>query len=284
MRFHLPARPWAACLRTRALLIPLSMLGAPALGAVPEPGEGPPTVGASGGDEPLTATSQDGWHGRFELRRENVDRGTTDETTKTYVRSDNFLWGGILSLQVPFPDEKTDFEGSPFNPKLGDIKARYRFAAFPVGGFGLSYFAEATFPTADPAELGSGKYQLSAGMTTTTAVPAPGAMRASHLLTFITQLQQTNSVAGDSDRTDINYTKLDFSLRDTWGKYSMKVAVNTRVDWQQNGKTGAVGELEFGRTFLDHWRTWLMVGGLLWGEGVKATYGSKVLIGIDRRF
>ena len=92
--------------------------------------------------------------GRLQVRRENVDRATSEETTKTYVRSDNFVWDGMLSFQVAFPDEKTDFTGSPFDPRLGDSKARFRFKAFEAGRFGISCFVEATFPTADPADLG----------------------------------------------------------------------------------------------------------------------------------
>lgn len=234
--------------------------------------------------EPGAAPPKDGWHGRFQLRRENVERGTREETTKTYVRSDSLVWDGMLSLQVAFPDEKTDFSGSPFEPRLGDSKARFRFPSFAAGRFGMSTFIEATFPTADPQELGSGKYQLSAGLTATTRIAAPKAIDRSHVLRFTSQLQQINSVAGDEAAPDINYTKLDLSLRDTWGLNWLKLALNTRVDWEQSGKTGAVGELEYGRRLDPNWSAWAMLGGLLWGKGVKATYGTKLMIGVDRWF
>ena len=68
--------------------------------------------------------------------------------------------------------------------------------------------------------------------------------------------------------------------RDNW----LKLAVNTRWDWEQNGRSGAVGELEYGRRLDANWSLWGMVGHLLWGEGVKATYGTKVMIGLDRWF
>ena len=209
------------------------------------------------------------WHGRVQVRRENVDRGTSEETTRTYLRSDNFVRGGMLSFQVAFPDE-----GSGFNPRLGDSKTRYRFAAFPAGRYEISYFLEATFPTADPSELGTGKYQLSAGMTTVTE----GRFR------YTAQLQQINSVAGDDRRTNINWTKLDLSLRDIHEGHWLKAAVNTRVDWEQGGKTGAVGEIEYGQRFSEQWSVWLLGGTLLWGEGVKGTYGTKLMIGVDRWF
>jgi hypothetical protein len=217
------------------------------------------------------------------VRRENVDHGTSEETTKTYVRGDTYVGGGMLSFQVAFPDAKTDFEGSPFDPRLGDSKVRYRFKAFPAGAFGVSTFLEATFPTAARDDLGAGKYQLSAGVTGTTPFPSPGGM-ASHYVRFTTQLQQVNSVAGDENRQDINYTKLDLSLRDVFGAHWLKGALNTRVDWEQNGKTGAVGELEYGRRLTDEWSVWVMAGGRLWGEGVKGTYGSKLMLGVDRWF
>ena len=217
------------------------------------------------------------------MRRENVDRGTSEETTKTYVRGDTFVGNGMLSIQVAFPDSQTDFDGSPFDPRLGDSKLRYRFAAFPAGSFGLSTFLEATFPTATRDDLGAGKYQLSAGLTATTPFPSPGGMP-SHYVRFTTQLQQVNSVAGDENRQNINYTKLDLSLRDVIGVHWLKAALNTRADWEQNGKTGAVGELEFGHNLGPDWRAWLMVGGLLWGEGVKGTYGTKVRVGLDYSF
>lgn len=217
---------------------------------------------------------------RLELTRENVDHGTTEETTKTFLRSDSYRSdGSILSFQVAFPDAKTDFEGSPFDPRLGDIKSRFRFAPFSAAGFGMSYFIEAVLPTADPEELGAGKYQASAGVTA-----AKEASMGSRRLRFTAQLQQTNSVAGDEARPDINFTRLDLSLRDIHETHWFKAAVNTRVDWEQNGKTGAVGELELGHNLGPDWRAWLMVGGLLWGEGVKGTYGTKVRVGLDRSF
>jgi hypothetical protein len=219
--------------------------------------------------------------GRIQVRRENVDRGTSEETTRTYVRGDTFVGTGMLSIQVAFPDAQTDFDGSPFDPRLGDSKVRYRFAPFLAAGVGMSWFLEATFPTAHD-DLGTGKYQVSAGVTATTPFPSPGNL-ASHYIRFTTQLQQANSVAGDANRQDINYTKLDFSLRDVFGVHWVKAAFNTRADWELH-KTGAVAELEYGRRLTKEWSLWGLAGGRLWGEGVRATYGSKLMIGVDRWF
>ena len=235
---------------------------------------------------PVAATSEDPEPsnepllGRVQVRRENVDRGTREETTRTFIRWDRFAWQGMLSLQLALPDEKTDFGGSPFDPRIGDSKARYRFAPFATGRTEMSWFIEATFPTADPRTLGSGKYQLSAGVTRNSWIGIAAAPE----LMYTAQLQQANSVAGDATAPNINYTKLDLSLKNTWGMNWAKAALNMRADWEQDGRTGAVGELHFGHRFSRDWTVWGMAGGLLWGEGVKGTYGTKVMIGVDRWF
>ena len=69
---------------------------------------GPP---GSAADDP--EAPKEGWHGRVQLRRENVERGTSEETTRTYFRSDNFLSDGMLSFQVASPDAETGYNGSP---------------------------------------------------------------------------------------------------------------------------------------------------------------------------
>jgi hypothetical protein len=269
---------------TALMVVLLSAPGAQVHAQESNPQGAPTNSGSWDDSEPGASPAIHGWHGRFQLRRENVDRGTSGETTRTYVRADSYLWGGLLSVQVAFPDAKTDFAGSPFDPRLGDSKLRFRFAPVPLHGFDVSWFIETTFPTADPEELGSGKYQLSAGVSATTALPVPKSMSATHMLRTTVQLQQANSVAGDEQQPDINYTKLDLSLRDTWGNNWLRLSLNTRVDWEQDGRTGAVGELEYGRRLDLHWSLWVMGGGLLWGEGVKGTYGAKLMFGVDRWF
>jgi len=60
---------------------------------------------------------------RLELKREFTNRGTPDETSRTQIKIEGYLDGivSLLRLEVPFPDDKTTFEGDPFNPRLGDI-------------------------------------------------------------------------------------------------------------------------------------------------------------------
>jgi hypothetical protein len=221
--------------------------------------------------------------GRIELKREATNRGTPEETTKTILKVSAYLEGvvSLLRLEVPFPDENTDFAGSPFNPRLGDIKARVGFRPVSLYSIPVSSFVEVTFPTAEPSDLGAGKYQLSAGIQTSMPVSLPEAMSESHKLTFEPLIQQVVSAGGDENRKNINYTKFELALRETWQrKYWVKLTLKPVVDWEQDAKTGAVAELEFG-WFINHqWSTWLMLGSQLWGEGVPSTYDQRVSLGV----
>lgn len=222
-------------------------------------------------------------HGKIELKREATNRGTPEETTKTQLKIDTYLEGvvSLFRLEVPFPDEKTDFEGDPLNPHLGDMKVRVGFRPVRMLDIPVSSFIEVTFPTADPESLGSGKYQLTPGIHTTVPIPLSEPLAPSHAMTFSPLVKQAVSVAGDEDRKNINYTKLELPLRDTWQKkYWLKMTPKLVVDWEQDAKTGAVGELELGWIVNHHWNTWLMIGTRLWGEGVPSTYDKRVELGV----
>jgi hypothetical protein len=220
-----------------------------------------------------------GHHFLIELKREATNRGTPEETTKTQIKIDAFLDGivSLLRLEVPFPDDKTSFEGDPFSPRLGDIKVRVGFRSVPLGDIPIGSFLEVTFPTANPEELGSGKYQISPGIRTNIPISFGQRLPESHKMSFEPLVKQVVSVTGDENRKDINYTKFELSLRNTWRqKYWLKLEAKPVVDWEQSAKTGAVAELEGGWIINRQWRVWLLLGSRLWGEGVPSTYDKRV--------
>ncbi len=254
--------------------------------------EKPGVTESADSDEPPEASSSPapskGWHGLIELKRQNTSRNSPEESTKTTLKIDTFLTGpvSLFRVEIPFPDETTDFSGSPFNPKLGDIKTRIGFRALKSGPYSYPSFIEITFPTASPESLGSGKYQLSAGIRMLAPLVLPLVDPRSHTSRFETQVQQVNSVGGDPDRKNISYTKLELTLYDIWRReYTFKVKVKPTVDWTRDSETGAVGEIEGGILFARYWRTWLMLGHRLWGpDGIPGTYENRLEIGVARRF
>jgi hypothetical protein len=83
----------------------------------------------------------------------------------------------------------------------------------------------------------------------------------------------------------VNYTKFELALRDVWRKvYSLKLTAKPVIDWVQDGKTGAVAELEGAVTLQHNWKLQLMLGGRLWGEGVPSTYGTRVELTLGHTF
>jgi len=222
---------------------------------------------------------------RLEVKRQNTDRDTPGESTKTTLRMEALPDGKVAlwRLDLPFPDEKETFSGSPFEPRLGDIKVRARLRPTDVSGVPVSFFSELTFPTADPDSLGQGKYQVMVGAEA--FHPLQAISNDDHKLSFSPQVQQVVSVAGDPERKDINYTKFELALRDLWRKlYSLKLTAKPVIDWVQNGKTGAVGELEGAVFFQRDWKLQLMLGGLLWGAGTASTYGTRVELTVGKTF
>jgi hypothetical protein len=238
---------------------------------------------AAGADEPAAAP-----FGRVELKRQNTSRGTPDESTRTTLRFERLLGGPLrlLRLDLPFPDEKTDFAGDPFEPRLGDVKLRLGFRAPQVGAWSLPSFVEIALPTADPQTLGSGKVQLSAGLRAVTAIGWPFDRHSAHDMRFEAEIEHVQSVAGDADRSDIRYSKLELNLNDTWQRrWQLKLKFKPSIDWQRDAASGAVGEVEVGRLLDPGWRLWLMVGRRLWGpRGVGGTYDDRVELGLARTF
>jgi hypothetical protein len=214
------------------------------------------------------AVADDRPWGLFEIKRQNTARGTPEESTRTTLRFERYLDGPVaqLRLDLPFPDAKDTFGGSPFDPRPGDLKLRARFRSLPADRGALGSFVEFTFPTANPESLGGGKYQVGPAVDLPIPLDRDAAGRPSGNRALRIEVQQVWSVAGDPAQKDINYTKFTVDLRQRWGEdWTGKLTFKPVVDWVQNGKTGAVLELEAGYRFDREWRVVLMIGWGLWG-------------------
>jgi len=238
-------------------------------------------------DEATKAAATPPYRWRFQFKRQNTDRGTADESTRSTLRLEYFpaVHLSLLRLDVPLPDSDTSYSGKLFDPRLGDIKLRADLEAVDALGLPLTAYAELTLPTADPASLGSGKYQIAPALRTRQSIGAYLAADTRHALTAGGLVQQVLSFAGDADRKDINYTKFEVSLNDAWGDGRfVKLTFKPAIDWEQDGKSGATAELEAGLRIAPAWEAALMGGGLLWGSGVPSTYRRRVQLTLGYRF
>jgi hypothetical protein len=233
------------------------------------------------------------WRGRLELKRINTSRGTPEETTRTALRVETFLDGAVSLLRVdlPLPDADTDFEGSAFDPRLGDIKVRTGFRALKSGSLSFPSFAELTVPSANPSSLGSGKYQLGLGVRMLAPFRAPVSDAAAHAMRFEAEASRTTSFLGDAARADVNYTKLELTFYDLWReRYTLKLKLKPAWDHVRDA-AGAVAEVEAGFYFGEKhgaqraWRTWLMLGARVAGpDDVSSTYNTRVELGLALTF
>ena len=226
--------------------------------------------------------------GLVELKRQATARGTPEETTRTNLKFDYFPADGtvsLLRLELPFPDEKTTFAGSPFDPDFGDAKFRVGLRAFDFSGRPVTSFIEMTFPTAHPELQGAGKYQLSGGLKTAWQLRRGREWLGSPRQAFSVQVQQVVSFAGDPARNDIDQTKFELEWRDTWGAgHYAKATAKPVIDWVAHGRTGATLDLEGGWWIGPRWTIALLAGGLLWGKGVSGTYESRVEFKLIQRY
>jgi hypothetical protein len=224
------------------------------------------------------------WHGRIEVKREATSRGTPEETTKTALKIDTYLDGpvSLFRIDMPFPDDKESLSGSPFNPKVGDLKLRTGFRGFRSGAYSFPSFVEVTFPTAHPDSKGAGKYQGSAAIRM--IGPLELALPPGHQSRFEIQLQHVQSFAGDPGRADIRHTKAELTAYDEWRETaSFKAKLKPVIDWEKDGRSGATLELEAGWFFRRSWKTWLMVGARVWGrDDIASTYNTRLELGISR--
>ena len=185
-----------------------------------------------------------------------------------------------------FPDEESDFGGKAFAPRLGDTKLRVKRESLQVANVPLFPFVDAWFPTANPKSRGQGKYQVGPGIETSLPLTSISLWSSHHALTFEPLLQQVVSVAGDASFKDINYTRFEFGIRDIWREaYYLKLTIKPVLDWEQDGYSGGVAELEGGFNPYRGWKFGLLLGRRLWGPAnIPTTYEDRLELTVGRTF
>jgi hypothetical protein len=250
---------------------PVALVALPTLLAAAMTGE--PAVEAA----PATPTP---W--RFELKRSASERGTASESSRTTVRVEKFFDSVVAQLRadLPYVDKNNEFQSDPLYAGLGDLKCRVGFRGFPAGAARIVTNVDVVFPTAASEKLGNGKYQLGPGVEASIPLPAPWA-RSGPRLRFAPLIRQTFSVAGDPDRSDQNYTQLEAKLEAAWpDRFVVSVNPKPVIDWEQDGATAAVLQLEGAWLVSRSWRVWLKPGFRLWGPALPSTYDRQLELGV----
>jgi hypothetical protein len=225
---------------------------------------------------------------KIELRQDFVDHGTPEESTRSQLRIDLRPEPlALLRFEIPFVAKNMSAGGDLGTEGLGDIKVRLGLRSIDRPGYAVFPLLDLVFPTAKQEPLGTGKYQLGPGLRVALPVAEPvfAAFADTREIQFQMQLQQFFSVAGESDRKSINYTRLELALETVWRKeYWLNLEPKLTCDWEQNRKIGGILEVEVGKTFSPRWRGWLKSGVGLWGHRVPGTYDTLLQIGARYMF
>jgi len=219
---------------------------------------------------------------QFELKSSMTSHASPEESTRTTLRIDKLFDAPVdlLRIDVPYVNKNNDYTAESLDAGLGDVKVRVGFRTGLLGGVPTDAFLDVVFPTAGTETLGGGKLQLAPGASTTFLLRAPGAGER-YRWTFKTQLQQFVSVAGPSDRKDINYTQAELDLQASWpGVCLLSLKAKPVVDWEKDGATASVAELKGTWLITPSWRAWLKVGTRLWGDKLPGTYDDQIELGV----
>lgn len=179
-----------------------------------------------------------------------------------------------LRLETPVVSYDPDSSGANSETGFGDLLVRVSYRAVRRQGYAVVTALEATFDTASDEFLGTGKYVLSPLAFAAIAVPK---MRS----TFFTGAQQYVSVAGDSDRQDINYTQLRTILLTRWPKQRMYTVVDGQyfIDWERDARFGVLLEGEVGRFLSKNVALWLRPGVGIYDNDLPQVYKWNVEVG-----
>ena len=150
------------------------------------------------------------------------------------------VFDGKLQIRVRVPFKALDFDVGGTNISesgLGDINARLLTVPYldPKKGLALAVGLEMFFPTAGDDVLGEGKFSL--GPQIFGVKFAPFGIKGSLIAPAV---QQVFSVAGESDRTDVNRTQFDvFILKqsDDKRKYVL-LDPQYIIDWENETEFG----------------------------------------------
>lgn len=173
--------------------------------------------------------------------------------------------GFVLRIDVPL---NTVHAGSTTKTGLGDIYTQALFIPRISRKFAFSVGTGLTLPTATSDLLGQGKLIIAP-----VAVPLWYLAKRKRLITL--RFQHFVSVAGKSNRADVNYTVVDpfigWSLdRKSW------VFTNTELKWDWRSKRGsATTGIQFGRMISDHVGFWIKPE-FPWGPGRTGGFNIKV--------
>lgn len=165
-------------------------------------------------------------------------------------------------------------QGYPHSMDRGLADVMFRGSAVikktPRAGF--TAYCDLWFDTAESADFGLGKYSAGPAVAVAGMNPFKDTLLSA-------SLQHKFSYAGDSARTDIRRTRVEF-IMDKSFRERQWIVLNPVIfmDWVTDKSAGDL-ECETGVRMGDHWVLWARPGVGLWGQEVSGGYNSYLQAG-----
>lgn len=162
---------------------------------------------------------------------------------------------------------------APSEQGLSDVSVRVNWRAARGDGYAVVVAPEFLLNTAEDPRLGLGKYVFQPAVFASINMPQYNSV----LFPFI---QQAWSIAGDSDRNDINVTVLRLGAATRWpNRFYSFVEPTLYIDWERDAKTGFTLELEVGRLVNNRLSLWARPGVGVWNNNLPQIYDWNFEIG-----
>ncbi|MBI1396156.1 MAG: hypothetical protein GC151_09280 [Betaproteobacteria bacterium] len=176
-------------------------------------------------------------------------------------------------IDVPFQRINPRVPGESAQSGIGDVAVRGKWRVFRNESLALVLGSEFFLNTASDRSLGSGKYLV-----------APMAFAALNLpgtdTSLFPMVQHYQSVAGDSDRSNVSYTQFRLYVLTRWPhRFYTLVENQLTVDYERNSRVGFTIETELGHFLNKSLGVWVRPGIGLVGDQLPYIYNWNFEVG-----
>jgi hypothetical protein len=218
--------------------------------------------------------------GRVQLSSQYLDLPQGAQATATTARVDiPFRSNFLLRIDMPFlKTVNPNSAGATDRQGVSDLAVTAGWRAYNTPEYAVLVGAVSTFPTANDAGLGLGKYTVGPALATARFLP-----RWDSFLIGLVQYQ--TSVGGDPSRTDFSLLSWTAQVNSFWAERWWSVAQAVwQVDFERSAKSSMVMELEVGRNLVGRLGAYVRPGVGIWGQSLLGAYQWNVEVGVRYMF
>ncbi|HEY6084750.1 MAG TPA: hypothetical protein VIU63_05105 [Nitrospira sp.] len=218
--------------------------------------------------------------GRVQLSSQYLDLPQGAQATATTARVDiPFRNNYLLRIDMPFFKTSDPNNAGAMNRRgISDLAVTAGWRVYNTPEYAVLVGAVSTFPTADNAGLGLGKYTVGPALATARFVP-----RWDSFLIGLVQYQ--TSVGGDPSRKDFSFLSFTAQVNSFWAERWWSVAQAVwQVDFERSAKSSMAMELEVGRNLFGRLGAYVRPGVGIWGQSLLGAYQWNIEAGIRYMF